>query len=60
LRAVVDGRIRRYYRLTRPGATTLRAETERLRAGADAATARLKRFGPGPATARSRTARPAW
>lgn len=29
---VVDGRLRRYYRLTRPGSAALGVETERLRA----------------------------
>lgn len=57
---VVDGRTRRYYRLTQPGATALGAETKRLRASADAATAQLKRFGPGPATAHFRAGRLAW
>ena len=46
---VVDGRTRRYYRLTRPGATALGAETERMRASAEAATGQLKRFGPATA-----------
>ncbi|UQU67325.1 PadR family transcriptional regulator [Couchioplanes caeruleus] len=49
---IVEGRTRRYYRLTRSGATALSAETERLRAGADAAAAQLKRFRPGTATFR--------
>ena len=47
----VDGRPRRYYRLTSDGATALDAETERLRAGVEAATAQLaarRRFGLGP------------
>jgi PadR family transcriptional regulator PadR len=56
----VDGRNRRYYRLTPPGAAALGAETERLRAGADAAAAQLKRFRPGPATAHARAGRLAW
>ncbi|MGA5305772.1 PadR family transcriptional regulator [Nucisporomicrobium flavum] len=47
---LVEGRTRRYYRLTRSGATALSAETERLRASADAAAAQLKRFRPGTAT----------
>ena len=48
---VVDGRTRRYYRLTPPGATALTDETDRLRTSLDAATTQLKRFGLGPATA---------
>ncbi|WP_433790038.1 PadR family transcriptional regulator [Actinoplanes sp. CA-252034] len=47
----VDGRPRRYYRLTAGGATALDAETERLRASVEAATAQLaarRRFGLGP------------
>jgi PadR family transcriptional regulator, regulatory protein PadR len=48
---LVDGRTRRYYRLTHPGATALGAETERLQASLNAANAQLKRFGLGPATA---------
>ncbi|MET7394858.1 PadR family transcriptional regulator [Dactylosporangium sp. NPDC005572] len=39
---IVDGRRRRYYRLTDAGDATLRAETARLRANAEAATARLR------------------
>ena len=54
---VVDGRTRRYYRLTNHGANALAAETERLQAGLDAANAQLKRFGLGPAAAHLR---PAW
>ncbi|MET7865304.1 PadR family transcriptional regulator [Micromonospora taraxaci] len=38
---VVDGRLRRYYRLSPTGDTTLTAETERLRRNVEAATARL-------------------
>jgi PadR family transcriptional regulator PadR len=48
----VDGRPRRYYRLTSEGATALDAEADRMRAGVDAATAQLaarRRFGLGPA-----------
>jgi DNA-binding PadR family transcriptional regulator len=48
---IVDGRTRRYYRLTRDGATALTAETERLRTSLDVATTQLKRFGLGPASA---------
>jgi PadR family transcriptional regulator len=58
---LVDGRARRYYRLTRSGAGALSAETERLRAGLRAATAQLKRFGLGHAgTDRIAARRPAW
>jgi PadR family transcriptional regulator PadR len=57
---IIDGRTRRYYRLTRPGATALSAETERLRASANAATAQLKRFGSGAATTYSQAGHLAW
>src|SRR5690349_5943922 len=40
---VVDGRLRRYYRLTPHGEGVLRAETERMRQHVEAATARLRR-----------------
>lgn len=46
---LVDGRVRRYYRLTRPGAAALGAETERLRTSLAAATTQLRRFGLGQA-----------
>ncbi|SNR96516.1 Transcriptional regulator PadR-like family protein [Streptosporangium subroseum] len=42
---IVDGRIRRYYRLTGEGAIRLNAEAERLRLHADAASARLRLLG---------------
>lgn len=49
---IVDGRARRYYRLTDQGAAALDAEEARLRAGADAARAQLAvRRGPGVAPA---------
>jgi PadR family transcriptional regulator PadR len=51
---VIDGRNRRYYRLTSHGATALGAETQRLRQSLEAATSQLaarKRFGLGPAGA---------
>jgi DNA-binding PadR family transcriptional regulator len=51
---VVDGRNRRYYRLTSDGASALDAETQRLRRSLQAATSQLaarRRFGPGPAGA---------
>ncbi|WP_344612691.1 PadR family transcriptional regulator [Dactylosporangium salmoneum] len=38
---IVDGRARRYYRITDAGAGALRAETERRRVGVEAATRRL-------------------
>ncbi|MBB6547972.1 PadR family transcriptional regulator [Nonomuraea rubra] len=39
---VVDGRARRYYRLTRSGEERLADETERLRRNVETATARLR------------------
>lgn len=39
----IDGRLRRYYRLTDAGAEALAAEVERLRATANAAAQRLRR-----------------
>jgi PadR family transcriptional regulator, regulatory protein PadR len=39
----VDGRLRRYYRITDDGATTLAGEVDRLRANASLAAARLRR-----------------
>src|SRR3954463_15499315 len=39
---IVDGRLRRYYRLTDAGATLLDAEARRLTTNAEAATARLR------------------
>ncbi len=50
---VVDGRNRRYYRITDQGATALGVQTERMRMSITASSARLaerKRFGLGPAT----------
>jgi DNA-binding PadR family transcriptional regulator len=41
----VDGRLRRYYRLTDRGAATLSSEVERLRGNATVAAARLRRRG---------------
>ncbi|MEH1128894.1 PadR family transcriptional regulator [Micromonospora sp. CPCC 206061] len=41
----VDGRLRRYYRLTDHGAAELHAEVERLRANASLAAARLRKAG---------------
>lgn len=40
---VVEGRLRRYYRLSDEGATVLAAEAQRLASNADAAVARLNR-----------------
>ncbi|KUL24393.1 PadR family transcriptional regulator [Actinoplanes awajinensis] len=49
---IVDGRARRYYRLTDAGAKALDVEAARLRASADAARAQLAtRKGLGPAVA---------
>jgi DNA-binding PadR family transcriptional regulator len=45
----VQGRRRRYYRLTASGHTALTAEVERLRQAAAALSARLARPAPGPA-----------
>lgn len=44
----VDGRLRRYYRLTDDGAAALATQVKRLRRHADAADTRLRRLG-GPA-----------
>ena len=38
----VDGRLRRYYRLSDAGESTLRAETERMRRNVEAASRRLR------------------
>jgi DNA-binding PadR family transcriptional regulator len=52
---VVEGRLRRYYRLTDEGAAVLSAETERMRRNVEAATRRIHareraaRSGPRPA-----------
>jgi PadR family transcriptional regulator PadR len=42
----VDGRLRRYYRLTGPGASALAAEAEQMRRDARMVTQRLRRAGP--------------
>lgn len=47
---VVDGRLRRYYRLTDPGADLLAVEVERMADNAKAAAARLRRHVRGAAT----------
>jgi len=39
---IVDGRLRRYYRLTEPGGEVLAGETERMRRNVKAATTRLR------------------
>jgi DNA-binding PadR family transcriptional regulator len=44
---VVASRLRRYYRLTQPGARLLAAESARLRANAEAADGRLRHLGLG-------------
>lgn len=41
----VDGRLRRYYRLTDSGAAALAEQVDRLRRNADAAETRLRRLG---------------
>jgi PadR family transcriptional regulator PadR len=46
---VVDGRLRRYYRLTRQGHDALAGEAARQAANARAATKRLRAWRPGPA-----------
>lgn len=51
---IVDGRTRRYYRLTADGAEALGVETDRMRRSLAAATSQLaarRRFGLGPAGA---------
>jgi DNA-binding PadR family transcriptional regulator len=50
---VVDGRLRRYYQLTDAGAARLRADADRQRRNALAATRRLATRDAGPAAARS-------
>jgi DNA-binding PadR family transcriptional regulator len=42
---VVDGRLRRYHRLTEPGAARLAAEAEHLRRNAETAATRLRLAG---------------
>ncbi|MFC4534896.1 PadR family transcriptional regulator [Sphaerisporangium dianthi] len=44
---IVDGRVRRYYKLTGDGATRLAAEAERMRRQARAASTRLRAAGLG-------------
>ncbi|MFB9185313.1 PadR family transcriptional regulator [Dactylosporangium sucinum] len=45
---IVEGRLRRYYRLAESGGEVLAAETERMRRNVDAATARLRAFQAAP------------
>ncbi|GAB1639824.1 PadR family transcriptional regulator [Krasilnikovia sp. MM14-A1259] len=53
---IIDGRARKYYRLTDQGTTLLRTETERMRRAVEAATSRLDAArAPRPATAPTRT-----
>jgi len=49
---VVDGRLRRYYRLTDDGDTALRAETERMRRNVEAVEERLRARRPARFTVR--------
>jgi len=44
---IVEGRLRRYYRLTRSGAQVLADEADRMRANASVATRRLKGLATG-------------
>jgi len=46
----VDGRLRRYYRLTDSGAAALATQVDRLRRNADAAEGQLRRLHGGPAS----------
>ncbi|HEX2317179.1 MAG TPA: PadR family transcriptional regulator [Thermomonospora sp.] len=48
---VVEGRLRRYYRITQDGAAELSAEVDRLRRRADIAARRLAALRPPPANA---------
>ena len=45
---IVDARLRRYYRLTLPGAQRLEAEVERMRSNTAVATRRLRLLGGTP------------
>ncbi|MEU5564693.1 PadR family transcriptional regulator [Micromonospora musae] len=53
---IVDGRLRRYYRLAPLGEATLSAETDRLRRNVEAATARLRSRSAAPRSATPRLA----
>src|SRR5258708_34659355 len=48
---IVDGRLRRYYKLTASGAQVLADEVARIQANAAVASKRLKRLAAGPAFA---------
>jgi DNA-binding PadR family transcriptional regulator len=48
---VVDGRLRRYYRLTPSGTELLTREAARMQSNAAIATTRLRKLAAGPATA---------
>ena len=54
---IVEGRLRRYYRLTPPGAAVLAAEVARMRASASVADRRLKKLAAGDTTATTRPRR---
>jgi DNA-binding PadR family transcriptional regulator len=45
---IIDGRLRRYYRLAEPGGELLSVETERMRRNVEAATARLRAANTSP------------
>jgi len=45
---IVEGRLRRYYRLAEPGGEVLAAETERMRRNVEAATVRLRAIKASP------------
>ncbi|MER7336132.1 MULTISPECIES: helix-turn-helix transcriptional regulator [unclassified Micromonospora] len=49
---IVDGRLRRYYRLTEPGGELLAAETEHMRRNVKAATIRLRAVKAAPRPSR--------
>ncbi len=55
---IVDGRLRRYYRLTPSGTKLLAAEADQLRANAASATRRLRNLATGTATALGLAPRP--
>ncbi|TDB88935.1 PadR family transcriptional regulator [Micromonospora fluostatini] len=54
---IVDGRARKYYRLTDEGTTLLRTETDRMRRAVEAATSRLAGRGATQPLTASRSAR---
>jgi DNA-binding PadR family transcriptional regulator len=55
---IVDGRLRRYYRLTDQGADRLATEAEQLRRDAETATARLLERRQSPSAAQPRPVQP--